>query len=387
MNMIDYETMTLESITLPEDNSRLYYNLCKCPKPCQLLFLGGSITSGYAFDETIQPFPMLIQEMLKLNSHDVRQDTTEDTRQDTRQFTVHNYGYSCFHTHLGIALLDQVLAELTPDIIALEYAVNNSYDLDFAASFEGMIQKLLQTNPAASIFIICTCDEHGYSCESYMAEIARHYNLPVISLSKALNFGQNHNFMWRDYSADHCHPTQNGQQLIADCIWRLFTETKEHPPTSMVTPMTSNNPLMIEQQSNFFSPKQPCFSNDYANATFYPAHKVTQLGGFKLLAGKEPFCTTIAHVPGDGRPMHWTVSCKRAYLLYEQSCDEKSAGRIEVQIASSKALTIDGYSIYGWDNPSIALLFHNETKEQQLTIRMVATDLNKTFRIYGFLVT
>lgn len=387
MNMVDYETMTLESITLPEDNSRLYYNLYQCPKLCQLLFLGGSITSGYSFDEPIQPYPELIQEMLILSK--------KDAKQTTRQFTVHNYGYSCFHTHLGLALLDQLLTRLTPDIIALEYAVNNSYDLDFAASFEGMIQKLLQTNPAASIIIICTCDEHGYSCESYMAEIAKHYNLPVISLSKALNFGQNHNFMWRDYSADHCHPTQDGQQLIADCIWRLFTETKDHTPVSMVTPMTSSNPLIIEQQSCFlypkqgcfFSPKQPCFSNCYANATFYPAHEIAQLGGFKLIEGKEPFFTAIAHVPGDGRPMHWTVSCKQAYLLYEQSCDEKTAGRIEVQVDSSKAFIIDGYSIYGWDNPLIAPLFHNETKDQHLTIRMANTDLNKTFRIYGFLVT
>lgn len=352
--------MLTASLIIPEDNSRLCYQLSRS-LTSEFLFLGGSITYGFETEDVhIIPFPTLIGEKLATIESGIR------------TFHIHNYGYCCFHSHLGIALLQQVLSNLTPDIIFLEYAVNNAYDLDYAASFEGMVQKILKANSLASIVIICTCDEHGYTCENYMVDIAAHYHLPAICISKALKAGEAFGFQWNDYSMDNCHPNQTGQQLIADCILELFSRSRQK--------------MHVLPLPQFYLPTKPCYSNHYASAVFHPAYEELHGCGFTDSTGMEPFTHTISHIPGDTRPLEVTYSCRRLFLFYEQTSDAKTGGQIEITIDSiTPPLVLDGYCIYSWDTSAIALLMDAPFGEHHIRIKMTNTDQAKTFKIYGFL--
>lgn len=356
----EYQTMLMASLHLPEDNRRLYYNLFEKQSVCKLFFFGGSITVGFEGNHYICPYPDLIQK--NLNQMGITS-------------TIHNYSSCSFHSHLGIALLQQALEKHVPDLLILEYAVNNGYEKEYVASFEGMIRKTLQANPLASIIILCTCDENGYSCDNYMVAIADHYHLPVILIKKVLEVGATFGFQWTDYSSDNCHPTKYGQQLIADCFGELFRQTPKSKIDSLLD--TTLNPL----------PSQPCFGSQYETAIFEPCCKEYKIHEFQPLNKTSPFSNIVYHIFGDTQPIELEFVCQTIYLLYEQSFDLSLAEQLEIWVDSNPScICIDGYSIFGWDCSSILPLMVHTPGTHHLRLQLKSNDPKKFFKLYGFLL-
>lgn len=355
----EYQTMLLASLHLPDDHRRLYYNLFGRQSVCKLFFFGGSITVGFEGDHYICPYPDLIQR--NLNQMGITS-------------TIHNYSSCSFHSHLGIALLQQVLKVHVPDLLILEYAVNNGYEKEYVASFEGMIRKTLQANPLASIIILCTCDENGYGCDNYMVAIADHYHLPVILIKNLLKTGATFGFQWTDYSNDHCHPTKFGQQLIADCFRELFYQIKKGSINSLVDRAIPS------------LPSQPYFSSHYETALFEPLCKECAIHEFQPLNNASPFSNIIYRLLYNTQPMELEFVCETIYLLYEQNYDLTSSGQLKIWVDSNpSSICIDSYSIFGWDCSSIVPLLVDTPGTHHLKLQLKSNHPKKCFKIYGFL--
>lgn len=361
MNTQDYQKLIASSVHLCEDNRRLYYNLTK-PEHTVIHSYGGSITAGYSNICTyLKAYPQLVLEHLTMKLL------------PNKHFSLANHSYCCFHTHLGIGLLSEVLNNEIPDICILEYAINNAYELEFASSFEGMIQKILATNPLAAIIIVCTRDEQGYTCENYMADLANYYHLPMISLSSLFDYGKQLQFQWSDYSHDNCHPTQDGQQLLADCILNLLQQT--------LTCQTLGN---VE---DFFVPERPCYSDLYQNATFIPANQCLGLTCFAQYEAEKPYINSMIHICGAKEENCVEFSCQRIYLLYEQSGTQKVAGQLLVKVDNDKTPTvIDGTSVFEWDSYASQLIYDGTFGPHKVHLKMSPADYKKSFVLYGFLI-
>ena len=82
---------------------------------------------------------------------------------------------------MGSILTEKYIRRTAPDIIFVEYAVNESKSPDGIAMFEGLIRKLLKLESDPAVVVINILNSELYSCDDFMRLVGLHYDLPVIS--------------------------------------------------------------------------------------------------------------------------------------------------------------------------------------------------------------
>ncbi len=367
-----------------------------------LLFLGGSITMGYfegGLLETCYPalFTDFMQELFPAATISAR-----------------NLSYSSFHSILGLSLFERNKSEMHPNLIILEFAVNNGYDSAYIASFEGLIVRLQTFYPCAAIIIISAVNESGYSCESYMKELAFHYSLPHISISSIVNQFESYNLTWKAYAYDAVHPSQDGHILITDCIKQIILQAVEQASLFPDDAVYQQKPFLLEECISQPRIPLPCipqprlplpcipqpripqpyipealFSSDFANVCYYDAaaFPAIRFGGFHITDTNAMFPKGLINSTADNTPCIMSVKCKMLFLLYEQSNDSTRKGQLQASIAPiDKHLCIDSYSIYSWGNPVTLPLIDGPLQDYTIHFEMTSKDKQKEFVILGFLI-
>lgn len=134
-----------------------------------------------------------------------------------------NAGVGATDTRFGAMRCREDLLRYRPDLITIEYAVNdvNNPDRDF--SFEALVRQCMVSVPDALIVVIFTLREDGVSMQEIQLPVCRHYDLAMISYHDAiwpeLSGG---NLAWSAVSPDNIHPNDVGHRLIADLVTRLL---------------------------------------------------------------------------------------------------------------------------------------------------------------------
>lgn len=325
-----------------------------------IAFLGGSVTMGYTPEG-----------MIRENYAEVF------CRSFAEKYC--NYGYNCMNTGvsgtgsmMGLAFTENKIRDTNPDIIFVEYAINNGLDKLQITSFESLIDKLLRFGSNPSVIPVIICNEELYTCSGYMELIARHYDLPVINIYHMMKIClERGSLEWRDYACDYSHPSVQGHKLIADCIIKLFDEIEAG----------------ASRYDSYSIPINSCFSREFSQFELWDHRYVKEL-------------ERSAFTPSDANPFFpygWTygkkdnsndfcitILCKSLFILYEQS-NNMEYGEIEVWEEDKIIYSIDGYSIYGWNNPDIKLVIHEEeARLHKLVIKMCRGDANKEFLMLGF---
>lgn len=116
-----------------------------------------------------------------------------------------------------------------PDLVFVDFAVNDYYDgtpaKDIKCYAETMLQAVYHANPYADVVILIVGEQTTTNRPEPEAwrEIASHYGLPVVELTKTLlEDMQREGKAWNDYIADVVHPNDNGYAKYASYIAALL---------------------------------------------------------------------------------------------------------------------------------------------------------------------
>lgn len=206
---IAYENLLHTAIFNTGDSTKIWHMLMKLQTnhPLRMVTLGGSVTEGLTSTKRIShPYGLLIQDFLAHHLY------------GERHVPFLNMGISCSYPLLGLCLTESHIRDFAPDLIIVEFAINESLDKGGILRFESLIRKLITLPTAPTLIILNLEDAKGYTASSYMSHIGKHYNLPVINIGDALRpYFKNQTLCWTDYSSDSLHPHEGGHQLIADC--------------------------------------------------------------------------------------------------------------------------------------------------------------------------
>jgi hypothetical protein len=126
-----------------------------------------------------------------------------------------------------------VLSE-NPDIIFIEFSVNDSAEHSERdkSAFESIIRSSLFNYNAPAVVIIETTSRDGITFEKEHTEIAKVYNLPVLSFGKPMHYAIDKGFIqWSDIAEDYVHPNVTGHKILAgiinDYMNTLIKESKD----------------------------------------------------------------------------------------------------------------------------------------------------------------
>lgn len=133
-----------------------------------------------------------------------------------------NAGLSGTPSTLGVLRLDRDVLQKKPDIVFIEFAVNDGSDSAYQSSYESMVRMLLESDRNIAVVLLFARTAEGYSAQSYMKQIGSYYSLPMISYADALTYMiDNKQMTWEDFSTMIRH-IQMSMDIRSSLKWLII---------------------------------------------------------------------------------------------------------------------------------------------------------------------
>ena len=136
-----------------------------------------------------------------------------------------------------------------PDILVIEFAVNDDIDETKGEAYESLIRRALSLPSKPAVILLFAVFKDGFNLQEQYSKIGKHYGLPMVSIKDAIFpqfddpeacFISKERFFFDDY-----HPTSDGHTIMAGCLLNLFEKLKEGKTgRSEDTPDPAKEPLL-----------------------------------------------------------------------------------------------------------------------------------------------
>lgn len=197
--------------------------LKECMKKAQrgeeltISFLGGSITQGSLATK---------QE----NTYAYRVFLWWEKTFPHAQFHYVNAGIGGTTSHYGVARAVTDVLMYQPDIVVVDFSVNDEANLFFQETYEGVIRKLLTWNSHPAVVLLNNVFyDTGENAQQYHNMVGDWYSVPHVSIKdtvwEKMKSGE---YKRDDLTPDGLHPNDKGHELVARELIEFFEEVKEH---------------------------------------------------------------------------------------------------------------------------------------------------------------
>lgn len=127
-----------------------------------------------------------------------------------------NAGIGATGSNYGALRVQRDLLSKQPDLVVVEYAVNDPNTEQAAETYEGLLRQILQQPQQPAVVLIFTMAQGGGNAQEWQSKLGAHYELPMVSFRDALwpeiEVG---NMRWEDVEADSVHPNDRGHEYMA----------------------------------------------------------------------------------------------------------------------------------------------------------------------------
>jgi lysophospholipase L1-like esterase len=203
------------SIVEMGNNLRLakFIRKCEAGSGMRIGFIGGSITEGTAASDA--PHRYANQVCAFLSKAFVN-----------AEFTPINAGIGSTNSRFGCSRAAVDLFAFKPDLIVLEYAVNDDQNdsVWFAETMEGLIRQSLSYSQDVPVILFQTMNKYGDSLNHRVqTRIARHYDIPVVGYRSAMwPLIAEGKLAWETLSRDDVHPNDAGHLVCGYLIYNFL---------------------------------------------------------------------------------------------------------------------------------------------------------------------
>lgn len=289
-----------------------------------MAYLGGSITEGKKYSS---PFSNYVKSTFANGG-----------------FTEVNAGLSGTSSVVGLVRSEENIVSKNPDIVFIEFSVNDHEDIMYKKSFESVIKKFLDLPNEPAVIILINRAKGGFSSQKQMIPVGENFDVPIISMDNTLTKAFNSGFLTTgDYFSDEYHPHDKGGQLIADCLGYFFRKAMktENRSESYTVPTTTV----------YGTEYQTCRNIDPKTLTGFNAGSWTAGNGYGSML---PYSYNL----NGGSPMTFTADGKGFIIVFK--ANSSGMGSIDVTV-NGKTTKISGNKQYCWGGPDAELGYYQET--------------------------
>lgn len=296
-----------------------------------------------------------------------------------------NAGVSGTPSTLGVIRYERDLIEKNdghkPDLLIIEFAVNDGDDPTNGSTYEGLIRRALYSDNEPAVVLLFSVFRSKWNLQDRLRPMGQYYDLPMVSIKNAVVPRLNSGMITNDqFFIDEYHPKYYGHKIMADCLRYLFTTIMEEEASTEDTPM-----------------KDP-----YKSGAFDNVHMITSkstdvkvsAGGFSAVDvaigttrydNAKTFPDNWKHTKDSGnKSLTFTVKAKSILLTYKKS-SSATFGKVDVFVDGQKVATIDGYDGGGWNNPYTAVILNTDTvASHKVEVKMAEGNADKEFTIMAF---
>ena len=178
-------------------------------------FLGGSITQGSLSSTPKTCYAYLVYEWWKKSFPNAA-------------FSFVNGGIGGTTSHYGGARAWKDVLCYRPDIVTVDFSVNDDANEFFEETYEGTLRRLLAAPSAPAVVVLNNVFyDTGKNAQDYHNRIADHYGIPHVSIKDTVYPDvESGKIVRADITPDNLHPNDKGHRLVADEICKLLDSIK-----------------------------------------------------------------------------------------------------------------------------------------------------------------
>lgn len=278
-----------------------------------------------------------------------------------------------------------------PDIVVVEFAVNDAGDETGGDCFEGLVRKILNGPGQPAVIILFSVFADDYNLEDRLRPIGYHYDLPMVSLKSAvtdqfyLTKSEGRVLAKSTYFYDCYHPTNMGHTIMADSLLYLYDKA-----------------VTSEASDICYDDYQPLRSSDFENVELIdkkdnPFNAVICAGGFTETDTQlqccemnfDPFGTPqfphnwMYKNSKDNSPLSMDIDC-RVLLIVTKDDSSPAAGCADVYVDGTLVRTINPHDV-GWVHCSPLVILRDKVSgRHHIEVRIHEGDEEKYFTVLGF---
>lgn len=387
-----YEEMIEKSFIQTGNTYRIYRAIqrARAGEDVTLAYIGGSITQGagaipintecYAY-KSFTRFQEIVGR--KENIHFVKA------------------GVGGTPSELGMIRFDRdVLRDsVQPDVVVVEFAVNDEGDETKGDCYESLVRKILKLPNHPAVILLFSVFADDGNLQERLIPVGLRYDLPMVSVKNAVvpQFYDRENRVLtkNQFFYDMFHPSNLGHTIMADCLANLYRE--------VIKAVEKNGVIDSDYRPELFegAPAIGC--------TFDDVRLLDKKDGFEKAVidcgGFTQTDTVLQSVEMDldlemtpEFPYNWMydgavskektyfemkITCKALVLVFKDS-GEVDAAKAEIYADGKWVRTADPY-VNGWLHTNPLLIFAEpETKEHTVRIEIAEGDEDKKCTILGF---
>lgn len=369
-----------------------------------MAFIGGSITQGagakpisskcYAF-QLYERFADWMEMLM-------REKSLPDAEEVRKRIHYRKAGIGGTDSELGMMRYERDIClngKSEPDILVIEFAVNDMSDELEGGCYESLVRKALNGAGHPAVFLLFSVFQNDWNLQERLIPIGENYGLPMVSLANAVveQFYEREKrvISKRQYFYDMFHPSNTGHRLMADCLLHCMMEMYMDNGTEETGDAGFNTEFNMEL-------KKPVYSSIFENVRL--VDKKEGMEGFEILQGsftetdeelqcveRDKDCHQTRTFPynwkkpfgSKNRALCVKVNCK-AFLVIGKDSGDVQTGTAEFYADGEKMAELNPH-INNWTHCNARILFmEEESAEHSIEIKMKEQDAGKSFTVLGF---
>lgn len=279
-----------------------------------------------------------------------------------------NAGMSGTSSVVGLMRAQRDILDKKPDVIFIEFSVNDHPEDIYKKGFESLVKKCLMQEHAPAVIIIINRAQGGYSMQEQMMAVGKNFDVPVISMDNALTAAfKDGTLSASDYYSDEYHPHASGNALISDSIAYFYRQA-----------LKSEN-----ADVSYTIPSGSVYGSEYASGSIVPVSELSglNLGSWKQDNSNNRFVYGYTFQKGSANtPMTFTTQGKGIFIVFKSN-QNSSLGNLNVTV-NGKTSTIKGNRNYAWGGADADIAYIQNTSGT-LEVSLAMENASSDFTIWG----
>lgn len=303
----------------------------------------------------------------------------EDTFPDT-EFEFINAGIGGTDSYLGVHRVQEDVLDFKPDLVLVEYSVNDGNDLFYKKSYDNLVRKILLSENSPAVMLLFMGQTNGTNAQGTHVFIGFNYNIPMISYASLIEeLMKSGTYTAEEIAGDGVHPSVFGHAITGEIIWKYLNNVYEN--------------LDEYGEPEIFDTKAVT-KDAYLDADILDNKNISEKASLDDIGSFVEGTSMCSYYP-DGwsctsgeSGITITAEFKNLGVLYLATIDGKS-GQFDVYIDGELTRTIDANFKNGWGDAITAkeIYTSNETAVHTITITKSDESTGDIFRLLGFLVS
>lgn len=302
--------------------ARLHLVVAKAARgePIKIASIGGSITAGASASSEENRWPN-------------RAAAWWRTRYPQTQVHFLNAGIGATGSDIGAHRIRQDVLAAQPDVVMIEFAVNDSGSTIAGETLEGLLRQVLAMPNHPAAVMLFTMNDKGQNVQQEHSRVGLHYRVPMVSFRDAvwpdIVAGK---VAWNDIEADSVHPNDRGHEICGALVGHIFEMAAETSPADERPGIDDALP-------------DPLISDTYQYTAVHTAGTLVPVraGGWQTMKGAYGQAWR-AETPGS--VLELDIEGTAIGLAYKKQ--KTGLGRVSVVVNDGPPRVLDGYFPQDW---------------------------------------